>query len=228
MWFFDTSKQALAALVIHFINILIAEFFGGIDPCSQYIISFVLDSTVGLLIIYIGVILTQFVAKARGSDMLNFGEYGKPFPKVEYWYYQTVAYICIAVVAKIMVSFMLQAHFWIEVQRILLLPIPNPEVEIIMVILIIPFFINVIIFWVTDNILTMSRGLKKSSTTSTSNTDSIVSCSVKDVLWMPISLPAKLFYKLRSLRKYKLILTSCQLVFIIVTIFNFTLSTTVS
>lgn len=201
MWFFDTSKQALAALVIHFINILMAEFFGGGDPCTQYIISFVLDSTVGLLIIYIGVILTQFVAKARGSDTLNFGEYGKPYPKVEYWYCQTLAYICIAIVAKVMVSFMLQAHFWSQVQRILLWPIPNPEVEIIMVILIIPFIINVIIFWVTDNILTMSRGLKKASQNGNSRSESVVTCSVKDVLWMPISLPAKLFVKLRSLRK---------------------------
>lgn len=132
--------------------------------------------------------------------MLSFGDYGKPYPKVEYWYHQTVAYICIAIVAKVIVSIMLQAHFWGKVQEILLWPIPNQEVEIILVILIIPFFVNVFLFWVTDNILTMSRSLKRASQ-DTSNSDSIVWFSVKKILWLPIALPAKLILKLRSLRK---------------------------
>ncbi|GBM96171.1 hypothetical protein AVEN_239488-1, partial [Araneus ventricosus] len=33
IWFYDTSKQGMGALVIHFANIFLAEFFQG-DPCT--------------------------------------------------------------------------------------------------------------------------------------------------------------------------------------------------
>ena len=35
VWFYDTSKQAIGALVIHLLNIFIADLFGGVDPCTQ-------------------------------------------------------------------------------------------------------------------------------------------------------------------------------------------------
>lgn len=50
IWFFDTSKQGIGAAVIHFANVFLASMFQG-DPCTWYIISFLLDSSVGLLII---------------------------------------------------------------------------------------------------------------------------------------------------------------------------------
>lgn len=192
VWFFDTSKQALGALVIHFINILIAEFFGGIDPCTQYIISFVLDSTIGLLIIYIGIKITQFFAVRKGCEFLVFGDYGRPKPRIRFWYYQTLAYIGIAVIAKIFVTILLQFDFWAKVQNFLLWPIPNPEIEVTLVVLIIPFVINVVMFWVTDNFLTMDRSNQSgaSPTTSSKHVQSSSSSSSKlSFLKIPFRVP---------------------------------------
>lgn len=38
---------------------------------------------------------------------------------------------------------------------------PSQEIELVLVIFIIPFFVNVLIFWVTDDFLTMSIRTKK-------------------------------------------------------------------
>ncbi|GFU73917.1 major centromere autoantigen B [Trichonephila clavipes] len=75
IWFYDTSKQGMGALVIHFANVFLAEFFQG-DPCTWYIVSFLLDSSIGLLIIFIGIRLTQHISRRKGWDHLVFGEYG--------------------------------------------------------------------------------------------------------------------------------------------------------
>ncbi len=43
----------------------------------RYIMSFLLDSTVGLLIIYIGLKISQLIIERKRWDSLTFGEYGK-------------------------------------------------------------------------------------------------------------------------------------------------------
>lgn len=36
IWFYDTSKQGLGSLVIHFANLFLAVTFNG-DPCTWYV-----------------------------------------------------------------------------------------------------------------------------------------------------------------------------------------------
>lgn len=43
----------------------------------RYFVSFVLDSTIGLLVIYIGLKLTQLIVHKLKWDSLKFGEYGR-------------------------------------------------------------------------------------------------------------------------------------------------------
>lgn len=45
--------------------------------CFRYIINFLLDSTIGLFIVYIGIRICQYLAKIKRWDSINFGEYGK-------------------------------------------------------------------------------------------------------------------------------------------------------
>merc|ERR1712168_633261 len=56
IWFYDTSKQGIGAALIHFANVFLADMFTG-DPCTWYIVTFLLDSTIGLIVIYL---LLQF------------------------------------------------------------------------------------------------------------------------------------------------------------------------
>ncbi|XP_035227214.1 store-operated calcium entry regulator STIMATE-like isoform X2 [Stegodyphus dumicola] len=156
IWFYDTSKQGMGALVIHFANIFLAEFFQG-DPCTWYIVSFLLDSSAGLLIIFIGIRLTQHVSRKRGWDHLVFGEYGKP-PYVNAWLSQCAVYIALMLIEKILITLLIQLDFWDQVRKIIMSPIKDPKVEVAIVVLIVPFIINVFMFWVVDNFLMQKHG----------------------------------------------------------------------
>lgn len=43
----------------------------------RYLINFLLDSSLGLLIIFVGIRLCQYLARTKGWEAINFGEYGK-------------------------------------------------------------------------------------------------------------------------------------------------------
>jgi len=47
-------------MFIHFANVFLADAVTVEDPCTWYLISFLLDSTVGLFIIYIGLKVSVF------------------------------------------------------------------------------------------------------------------------------------------------------------------------
>ncbi|XP_013790723.1 store-operated calcium entry regulator STIMATE-like [Limulus polyphemus] len=156
IWFYDTSKQGLGALVIHFANVFLAEFFHG-DPCTWYIVSFLLDSSVGLFIIYVGIRLTQYFARKNSCNKIVFGEYGIP-PQINAWLAQCGMYVVIVLVEKLLITLLIQLHFWESVREFIMSPIRNPKVEVAIVVLIIPFIVNVIMFWVTDNFLMHKHG----------------------------------------------------------------------
>lgn len=75
-WWYDTSKQGIGAIIIHLTNVYLAPLFQG-DPCTWYVINFLLDSTIGLLIVFIGIRLCQFLAYQKKWPAINFGVYGK-------------------------------------------------------------------------------------------------------------------------------------------------------
>ncbi|XP_046628438.1 store-operated calcium entry regulator STIMATE-like [Neodiprion virginianus] len=151
IWFYDTSKQGLGALVIHLANVYLASRFQG-DPCTWYIINFLLDSSVGLLIIWVGIRLSQYLARSKQWESINFGEYGKP-PSVNAWLTQCVLYVLLMIIVKIFITLLIQLNFWDRVKDLILAPITNARVEAAVVMLIIPFFVNALMFWVTDNFL---------------------------------------------------------------------------
>ncbi|XP_069681606.1 store-operated calcium entry regulator STIMATE-like [Periplaneta americana] len=151
IWFYDTSKQGMGALVIHLANVYLATTFQG-DPCTWYIINFLLDSSIGLGIIYVGIRLSQYLSRVKRWEAINFGEYGKP-PSVNAWLAQCCLYVLLMVIVKICITLLIQLDFWDEVRDFILSPITDPKVEVVIVMLIIPFFINALMFWVTDNFL---------------------------------------------------------------------------
>ncbi|XP_058126133.1 store-operated calcium entry regulator STIMATE-like [Anopheles ziemanni] len=162
-WWYDTSKQGIGALVIHMANVYLAPLFQG-DPCTWYIINFLLDSTIGLFIIYIGIKTCQYLARKKKWDAINFGEYGAP----KSWFYQTCIYVCLMVVVKLITTLIIQFDVWDNVKNFVLSPFKDPRIELAVVMLVIPFFVNILIFWVTDNFL-MRHTRKKRATVASSS-----------------------------------------------------------
>ncbi|KAF2897666.1 hypothetical protein ILUMI_08507 [Ignelater luminosus] len=160
IWFYDTSKQGMGALAIHLANVWLSGQYTG-DPCTWYIINFLLDSSVGLLIIFIGIRLSQHLSKRKGWEAINFGEYGVP-PSMNAWLAQCCLYIGLMVIVKTCITLLMQLNFWEGVRDFILSPIDNPKVELAFVMLIIPFFVNILMFWVTDNFLMHRKSRTKS------------------------------------------------------------------
>lgn len=161
IWFYDTSKQGMGAMAIHLSNVWLAQQYKG-DPCTWYIINFLLDSSLGLLIIFIGIRSAQILSKIKQWDAINFGEYGKP-PSVNAWLTQCVLYVALMMIVKVLITLFMQLNFWDSVKDLLLYPVRmNRHLELALVMLIIPFFVNILMFWVTDNFL-MHKDRKEST-----------------------------------------------------------------
>ncbi|XP_012696667.1 store-operated calcium entry regulator STIMATE [Clupea harengus] len=156
IWFLDTSKQAIGMLFIHFANVYLSDLTEE-DPCSLYLINFLLDASLGMLFIYAGVRAVSAIVEWRQWDRLRFGEYGEPI-QCSAWAGQCALYILIMMFEKVLIMLVLLMPQWKKLAP--LNPITNPELELAIVMLIVPFFINALMFWVVDNFL-MKKGRTK-------------------------------------------------------------------
>ncbi|KAM9443947.1 store-operated calcium entry regulator STIMATE isoform 3-T3 [Clarias gariepinus] len=156
IWFLDTSKQAIGMLFIHFANVYLSDLTEE-DPCSLYLINFLLDASLGMLVIYGGVKTVSAVVEWRQWDSLRFGEYGEPV-QCTAWAGQCALYIFIMMFEKVVIILVLLIPQWKKLA--MLNPITNPQLELALVMLIVPFFVNALMFWVVDNFL-MKKGRTK-------------------------------------------------------------------
>lgn len=160
IWFFDTSKQAIGALFMHFANIFLSMLTSE-DPCSLYLLNFLLDATLGMLVIWLAVTVVSKLVEYRQLTLLKFGEYGDP-PRVVAWLAQSLVYLFIIAVEKSVVTLVLLIPGWTSLEEEVLDYIPNPQLELAIVMLIVPFVVNSIMFWVVDS-LTMRKYKKTTS-----------------------------------------------------------------
>ncbi|XP_069581698.1 transmembrane protein 110, like [Brachyistius frenatus] len=151
IWFFDTSKQAIGALFIHFANIFLSTLTKE-DPCSLYLMNFLLDATLGMLIIWLAVKLVSKLVEYKQWTLLMFGEYGDP-PQAAAWLGQGGIYLLIMVLEKGVISLVLLVPGWTKLQEVLLSYIADPQLELVLVMLIVPFIVNSIMFWVVDSLM---------------------------------------------------------------------------
>ena len=78
IWSLDTSKQVQSMLLMHFINIFLSETLEMTDPCTFYLTSFLLDSSIGLLIIWLGLKISEnLIERYEVFGGLPFGEYNR-------------------------------------------------------------------------------------------------------------------------------------------------------
>ncbi|MED6260624.1 hypothetical protein ATANTOWER_024540 [Ataeniobius toweri] len=154
IWFFDTSKQAIGALFIHFANVFLSTLTKE-DPCSLYMMNFLLDATLGMLVIWVAVKLVFRLVEHKQWSLLLFGEYGDP-PQAAAWLGQCGVYLLIMVLEKGVITLVLLIPGWSKLQEVLLSYIANPQLELALVMLIVPFIVNAIMFWVVDS-LTMRK-----------------------------------------------------------------------
>lgn len=77
------------------------------------------------------------------------------------WVYQTWIYIGLMALVKLTTTLIVQFDFWDFVKNLVISPFSNVQVEQAIIMLIIPFFVNILLFWVTDNFLMHHNRLSK-------------------------------------------------------------------
>lgn len=158
IWSFDTSKQAIVSVEIHFINIALARVMmkhgHSNDSCGWYFTMVLLDTTIGLFTIFWLLRWSSWFVHRHRIKLLYSGEYGTP-PRWRPWFAQLLLYNTVMLIEKGLVSLLLLLHFIQRVGGAILKPIGDvsPTFELVLALVITPFLINVMWFWIVDNFL---------------------------------------------------------------------------
>lgn len=180
VWFLDIGKQGIGSAVGHFANIYLSQFIAyqvpDADECQWYCFTYIVDCTVGLgmniafLRIFEKCLLN---CKDPEHNIVIFGDYGDP-PNIMKWLLQLGIWLTIVVSVKIIILSLL-IHILLPINTIIayifVVFVPWPEVELILVMILIPagmhdlgtiapsstahrsVGMNVLQFWITDTFL---------------------------------------------------------------------------
>lgn len=170
IWLLDTSKQVAGMVFVHFINVIWASFISSehiSDACSLYLLSFLLDSSIGLVIIYLllygitSISINYNIWYIMPGRYAMVGPWGAP-PKemLGPWCIQCLIYLFFTAIEKMVCLLILYLPYFRRVQINWFYWLHNPKIELFLSMLVIPLVINIFIFWMTDNFLMMEDKTK--------------------------------------------------------------------
>lgn len=163
VWFMDTSKQVVQAVVNHLVNIGLSKAFGEwldttADPCNWYWINLSLDCTLGVAILLLLLRLLQCLYRkgcVGRPELARVGDYGNPPDKALFlrqlgdW--QGLVFIQKCIIAGFVVSFQTALATMAEVLLGWLDAYPRAKLLIVMVVT--PLALNVFALWTADSFL---------------------------------------------------------------------------
>lgn len=174
IWLLDISKQVIASVLIHLWNIGLSILFASLDStnvadeCVFYFVNFVMDTFVGVGIIFILLKMIHLLALKYTPTFIAIekqGYYGQPTPNVVWYFAQLGVYLLSVIISKIilaLVVFKLVNPLSIIGNFLFSFIEQYPNVELFIVMIIAPSVLSVIQYWMTDNIL-MSHSRTKQS-----------------------------------------------------------------
>ncbi|KAJ1343074.1 hypothetical protein BSLG_002100 [Batrachochytrium salamandrivorans] len=181
----DTSKQALAASLIHFANVLVSSV-AGIDaegnegrssnPCVWYFLNLGLDTTVGVGILYLFLRGLHYLADVLNIPDTQSGVYGTP-PRVFPWFKQLCIFITAWFFVKLLVVLALSVFpFFGTFGEWVLSPlaaIGDPRFQIVFVMLIFPLIMNIVQAWLIDMVIKGDSSQLRPGHTSSSSSSTV-------------------------------------------------------
>lgn len=163
VWFFDVTKQGMGASLGHFANIFLSEIIAatlseaGSDECQWYCLTYVLDTTLGTVL---NILLLYFVedimmGKCKCCTSVILGNYGNPpswirfLPQLMIW----LSIVMIAKVFTLLLIYQFIAPINNVMQSVFSVLESKPNLELVMVMIVIPTILNTLSFWVVDTFL---------------------------------------------------------------------------
>jgi hypothetical protein len=163
-WFYDVSKQGFGACYAHVLNMVIASVIAQNprgetqlkDQCAWYGMSYLIDTTLGLVLAIILVKLLDYVAnKFHWDSLKKSGVYHGEDGWV-HWIHQVLAWLGILTIVKMLVYLFMWglSEPLAVIGGILFAPFEgNIRFELLFVMIFFPGFLNVIYFWIADSYL---------------------------------------------------------------------------
>lgn len=161
IWFFDVSKQVFGALGLHVINLLISitsshsEVPDSSDnPCTWYFLNLVLDTTLGVPILWFFLYIIHMTAFRVGITGIISGQYGDP-PRWSAFTKQAGLYLLGMMCMKSVLYSIEQMLPWLDDIGDFLLSWTNksPELQVVFVMLIFPVIMNTLQYYLIDTII---------------------------------------------------------------------------
>jgi STIMATE family len=163
-WFLDVSKQGLGACYAHVLNMLIAALISTNirgdsvleDQCAWYGLSYLMDTTLGLLLAILGLQYVERLARQyQWRPLMHSGVYYGD-TALYHWTCQVVMWISILTVTKLI----LYLFMWLcsnplaWIGTVLFAPFSGyKHFELLFVMIVFPGVLNVIYFWIADSYL---------------------------------------------------------------------------
>ncbi|CAL1700369.1 unnamed protein product [Somion occarium] len=155
---FDVSKQVAGQMFVHGVNVLIsgivAHFSSG-NACVLYFLNILLDTTLGVAIIYLILHVSTYVLTEK-FQLKGFesGKYSNP-PSISYWIRQTAVYVFSLTTMKLSVValFALWPGIFKMGEWLLGFLGPSEAAQVIFTMGLFPIFMNVVQFWLIDSIV---------------------------------------------------------------------------
>tara|TARA_B100001094_G_C18160625_1_gene789092 strand:- start:1003 stop:1677 length:675 start_codon:yes stop_codon:yes gene_type:complete len=157
IWILDTIKQGISALVGHFISMFYSILFTNKngDECAMYLLVFIIDNCLGILIAYYGLRYVNIYAIHNNRLDLISGNYGNPI-SYTIWIMQAIIWSGIVLIARILCGltiYILQNPL-VSLSSTIYLPFNNePDLFLVLVMIICPMIINLFVMWIQDNFL---------------------------------------------------------------------------
>lgn len=189
-WSLDISKQAFGACYAHVLNMMIAYIITHNirgdstdlqDQCAWYGLSYLIDTTLGLVLAVICLRILDDLANERDwAHLKHSGVYEGP-DGWKHWLSQVTAWLFILTITKIIIYLFMWAFSeplaWIGAT--LFAPFEGyKHFELLFVMIFFPGFLNVIYFWIADSYLKASAD----QTAAHENDDSDMSQDKKESL----------------------------------------------
>ncbi|KAK9324440.1 vacuolar membrane protein-domain-containing protein [Lipomyces orientalis] len=160
VWAFDVSKQVVGAGGIHVMNLFLSilssakEEEATSSPCNWYFLNILLDTTVGVPILWFFLSMIGKVVLQAGIIGTRSGEYGHP-PKFSWFLKQAAMYFLGLICMKFVVYFLLTVlPFWDDFAGFLLSWTRGHEkIEVSFVMLIFPLVMNMVQYYLVDSII---------------------------------------------------------------------------
>ncbi|GHJ88606.1 hypothetical protein NliqN6_5008 [Naganishia liquefaciens] len=158
VWALDVGKQLIGQGAVHGSNLLISDQVadkGGSNPCSLYFLNVLVDTTIGVLVLYLALKgLTKACILVWGSEGFISGVFGHP-PRIRFWLQQLGIYLGALLVMKLFVLVL----FALALDDVLL-PLAGWILnwmaawsQVVFVMAIFPLLMNIIQFCLIDSLI---------------------------------------------------------------------------